>query len=73
MHAEKWAKGSPGLPIIVGSPKEYRDLPHFKSEIGDEKKLFFQAKTFFLALKSEIVDAKKLFSHDKIFFFFFKN
>ena len=57
----------------MGSPKECRDLPHFKSEIGDEKN-FFKQKPF-LALKSEIVNAKKTppFLHNETFFQKFLN
>ena len=55
----KAEQGSLLLWEVLTSLKVGRDLPHFKSEIGDEKP-FFKSKTF-LALKSEIADTKNPF------------
>ena len=56
------------LPKTLTSLKECRDLPHFKSEIGNKKNLFL-SKNLFLALKSEIANKKKIFLMIKLFFF----
>ena len=65
VHTEKWAKGWAGLPLmweVQTSLKEYRDLPHFKSEIGKEKTFLVKEKTFF---SSKIWNCR----HEKNFFF----